>query len=121
MPKDRENVYTCPVCSGHTVTIDRDEGVTPFMIGCRASGKVGDCNGKAESSFYPPGPRPDHIPAPSWEWYKPDQTKFDTLSRWELEHVAKGGLLIRKIGEAEDAYSKLLREQLGIVIRERSK
>src|SRR3974377_965449 len=34
-----ENVYTCRKCGGHTVTVDRDEGVTPFMIGCRESGE----------------------------------------------------------------------------------
>jgi len=28
----RENVYTCPKCHGHTVTVDVDEGVTPLTI-----------------------------------------------------------------------------------------
>ena len=34
-----KNIYTCPKCGGQTVTIDVDEGVTPFMLRCRATGK----------------------------------------------------------------------------------
>lgn len=30
--KGRENVYTCRKCGAYTTTIDRDEGVTPFLI-----------------------------------------------------------------------------------------
>lgn len=94
----RENVYTCQTCGGHTTTIDLDEGVTPFMIGCRA--KKG-CHGDAYSAFYPKGPRPAHIPAPSHEWYKPVGEELASMSEAMQEHVAKGGLNLRKIGETK--------------------
>ncbi len=93
---DRVNVYVCPVCAGYTVTIDVHYGVTPFMLGCRASGRPGDCGGMAESSFYPKGPRPSHIPSPSWEWYTPLEGEYRGLNRDMREHVDKGGLMIRK-------------------------
>lgn len=94
--KGRENVYTCEKCGGLTVTIDVDEGVTPFMLKCRASGRQGDCDGFARSSFYPKGPRPPHMPAPSWEWYRPDAEEVERLSDAMREHVRQGGLCIRK-------------------------
>ncbi len=93
---ERVNVYICPVCAGYTVTIDIHHGVTPFMLGCRASGRPGDCGGMAESSFYPKGPRPPHIPPPQWEWYTPLEGEYRRLNRDMREHVDKGGLMIRK-------------------------
>lgn len=93
---ERVNVYVCPVCAGYTVTIDIHRGVTPFMLGCRASGRPGDCGGMAESSFYPKGTQPAHIPPPSWEWYTPSDAEYRRLNRDMREHVDKGGLMIRK-------------------------
>lgn len=91
----RENVYTCQKCGGRVTTIDRDEGVTPFMIGHREVGS--DCKGLMHSAFYPEGPRPSHIAAPTYEWYKPDEQEYKTLRRASKEHVDKGGLLLRRI------------------------
>ncbi|HUD74796.1 MAG TPA: hypothetical protein VMQ76_06965 [Terracidiphilus sp.] len=93
----RENVYTCQKCGGLTVTVDIDEGVTPFMIGCRASGNETDCNGDAYSAFYPKGPRPPHIPKPSWEWYKPSDKEVNSFPESWRDHYRKGGLHLRKI------------------------
>ena len=95
--KGRENVYTCDKCGGYTVTRDVDDGVTPFMIGCRSSGKEGDCDGKAYSSFYPKGPRPARIPAPSWEWYKPSDAEVSAMPESWRDHFRRGGLNLRKI------------------------
>lgn len=89
-----ENVYTCEECGGFTSTIDVDEGVTPFMILCRARP---DCHGWAQSAMYPKGPRPPRIPAPAWEWYKPGADEMLTLSPANLGHVKQGGLLLRAI------------------------
>ncbi len=91
MPKDAINVYVCQECRGLTVTIDRDEGVTPFMIGCHAG--VGKCDGTAYSSFYKP--RMPHG-KPEWEWYKASPREARSLG--EAEHIEKGGLMLRKIG-----------------------
>lgn len=126
MSDPRINVYVCQKCGGHTVTVDVDEGVTPFMIGCHAketdvhpaeSGNKAfeelldrelgvriksknllkvKCDGMAESSFYPRGPRPPWIGEPKWEWYKPDPDEVSKMSRSAQEHVGKGGLLMRR-------------------------
>ena len=80
------NVYTCP--SGHeTVTIDANEGVTPFMTRCRDLA----CTEMAESGFY----RVDQTRRPTHEWLKPD--KLDGLSDETIEHIRKGGLILRPI------------------------
>ena len=96
MSEERVNVYTCPECSGHTVTIDVDEGVTPMFLGCRASGEEGDCKGSAQSAGYPKGPRPAHIPAPAWEWYKPSKEEIAAMPKEYRSHYENGGLSIRK-------------------------
>ena len=56
--KGEENVYVCQKCGGLTVTLDRDQGTTPFMIGCRASGKEGDCDPPARKCGAPSRPGP---------------------------------------------------------------
>jgi GT2 family glycosyltransferase len=94
-PPNRINVYTCSKCGGYTVTIDIHEGVTPFMLCCRASGREGDCRGMAESSLYPSGEKPSWIPDPAWEWFKPVGPEYRKLNRAMREHVDKGGLDIR--------------------------
>lgn len=92
----RENVYTCPKCRGYTVTVDVDEGVTPFLLDCRASGREADCDGMARSAMYPQGPRPAHIPEPAWEWFKPTGKAYKRLSPAMKDHVDRGGLDIRR-------------------------
>ena len=89
-----KNVYICRQCGGKTITIDVDEGVTPFMIGCRATGREGDCDGIAESSFYRVSA---NTPEADWEWFRPTGSEYRKLSREMREHVDKGGLDIRKI------------------------
>jgi hypothetical protein len=94
--KGKENVYTCEKCGGFTVTVDLDEGVTPFMLDCRASGKEGDCDGDAYSAGNPKRPWPPHIPEPAWEWYRPTEAEARRLGRAWREHLKNGGLAIRK-------------------------
>lgn len=57
------NPYRCDTCGGVTVTIHRDAGVTPFMIGCRVTP---GCNGRAYSSFYPPVLAANLVPRVVW-------------------------------------------------------
>ena len=96
-PKDvapnRINVYVCRKCGGNTVTIDIHEGVTPFLLRCRATGREGDCDGMAQSSFY--RPEMEHA-SPAWEWFKPVGSEYRKLNRDMREHVDKGGLDIRR-------------------------
>lgn len=97
--KGRENVYICQRCGGHTVTVDVDEGVTPFSIRCRAGN--GRCPGLAYSAMYPAGERPAHIPPPSWEWYRPTEKEareVDARAPGSLDHARNGGLFLRRKG-----------------------
>ncbi len=89
---NRINVYTCDKCGGKTVTIDIHEGVTPFILRCRASGREGDCNGKSYSSLYRVAPGL----IPMWEWFTPVGSEYNKLSVDMKEHVDKGGLDLRR-------------------------
>lgn len=85
--KDKINVYTCPV--GHqTITIDRDQGTTPFMMGCKHEG----CKQMAQSCMYNNAVQ---SLTPEYEWYKPLDIK--KVPKHFVEHVNMGGLLIRNI------------------------
>lgn len=107
------NVYVCEY-GCYTVTVDVDEGVTPFLIKCRKRstldrpieakylGKDGECVGTARSSLYPRKPKPAHIPDPTHEWYKPESTKG--LDDFERDHVQNGGLLLRRRTHREPVY-----------------
>lgn len=80
------NIYECE--KGHqTITRDCEEGVTPFMIECTHEG----CDLMARSNFY----QVDQNATPSYEWYKP--SNYVGLHNDEIEHVKKGGLLMREI------------------------
>lgn len=87
----KKNVYTCP--KGHkTVTVDVDEGVTPFMLRCRQKDDDGkhNCTEMARSSMY----QVDQELKAEYEWYMPLSLKG--LNSSEIQHVRQGGLLIRK-------------------------
>lgn len=85
----KKNIYTCSICRGHIVTRDREEGVTPFMISCKATE---NCKGMMQSSMYRVF---DGSMAATYEWYKPLDMRG--LSAGEREHVSMGGLLLRKM------------------------
>lgn len=91
----RKNIYTCPV-GHHTVTVDVDEGVTPFMLRCRqraADGKH-NCTEMAQSHFYRLTST-EMMMEPEYEWFKPMSLKG--LSPEMKEHIRMGGLELRKI------------------------
>jgi hypothetical protein len=99
MKEPRINVYRCR--GGHlTVTVDVDEGVTPFMMGCKHPG----CDSDAVSSFDPRGPKPSHIPEPEWEWFKPSPAELKKMDLGMREHCQRGGLDLRKRTEREPVY-----------------
>ena len=88
MSKGKKNGYTCQKCNGQIVTIDIDDGVTPFAIACRATK---DCDGLMYSAFYS---IPQFLPA-QYEWFKPKSLKG--YGREMKEHIRKGGLDMREI------------------------
>lgn len=101
MNEERINFYVCEF--GHaTVTVDVDEGCTPFMIGCKHEG----CGQSSESCFYPRGVSLlkglQVNGQPKWEWFKPDglalHKKYGSdpdLLRAMIDHVKSGGLDLR--------------------------
>lgn len=82
------NVYVCQKCRQGVVTIDRDEGATPFLIRCVSSK---GCDGMAQSELY-------SVPQdlnPSYEWRRPTKTEYYKLDKaTRAEHVDRGGLLL---------------------------
>ncbi|MBN8995919.1 MAG: hypothetical protein J0H94_11900 [Rhizobiales bacterium] len=90
----KKNIYVCERCKGHIVTVDRDEGITPFVLACRATE---GCLGPMRSSMYRVF---DQDIGAGFEWYKPEAAEAAGLPPAYAEHVRSGGLLIRKIEPA---------------------
>ncbi len=98
--KGKLNIYTCEMCKGTLVTIDRDEGVTPFLTACREPG-CKDAKGRpslAQSSMY----RVSQHLFPSHEWYRPNAIERARLSPGTRDHVDNGGLILREIKTAQE-------------------
>lgn len=90
------NEYACPDCKGVTVTVDRDDGTTPFYIRCRATP---GCEGMAMSRFY----RPRAGTPPTHEWYAPDAAEMAALDEGTKDYVENGGMLLRRLdGKPEE-------------------
>jgi hypothetical protein len=91
MSQGRKNLYHCNKCNRIIVTIDIDEGTTPFMLSCYATK---GCRGLMYSQMYQCDQRLPH----THEWYKPES--LDGYDPWTVEHIEKGGLVLRtKAGE----------------------
>jgi len=101
--QERKNIYQCQTCLGLICTVDRDKGVTPFMIDCKVTA---DCKGPMQSSFYMAHP----MVVPTFEWFRPTEDELAALCaaipdgpRAELrkaayvDHVNRGGLILRPI------------------------
>ena len=93
-PAGAVNAWRCRECGAFTVAVHRDEGVTPMFLACRATP---GCPGRAVSLGYPSGPRPASIPAPAWEWYRPDGKDLRRQNAAMRNHIANGGLALRPI------------------------
>ena len=85
----RRNIYKCERCGGENVTVNRDAGVTPFIVRCRKPG----CEGEAQSQFY----QVDQSIRPTHEWYRPTGEDLVRLESAMLAHVEQGGLVLRRI------------------------
>jgi len=90
----RKNIYVCRKCRGHIVTVDFDQGVTPFAIGCRATH---GCKGMMESSMYRVF---DQSIGASHEWYRPTAPELATMPLAVQKHVDQGGLILRRLTRA---------------------
>lgn len=117
MSLPRINVYRCEY-GCNTVTIDVDDGVTPFMIGCRSRSTPerpiedkyldadGFCTGSATSCFYPKTPLPSYFPQPKWEWFKPTESDLRGMTKREADHYRAhpGELALRPRTNAEPMF-----------------
>lgn len=107
--KGLKNLYLCK-CGHGFVSIDLDEGVTPFIITCPR------CNGQATSLCYKIPQATLADVSPVIEWYRPDEAEMhaaaekaralmlektgrasvaSALASAVREHVRRGGLLHR--------------------------
>lgn len=86
---NRVNHYECVKCGYVTKTIDVDAGCTSMQIPCYR------CQSAARSHFYEKLPIDKE---PELEWYRPSQKETIKLRKKPhlLDHVLKGGLLLRK-------------------------
>lgn len=91
----RTNVYICEKCRYAGVTIDRDPGVTPVIIGCLSRKK---CDGRAYSTMYR---APTNL-EPVAEWYRPSDEEIAGKSQSVKDHVSRGGLLLRLIQTSDE-------------------
>ena len=95
------NHYTCQTCGMVTITKHEDDGVTPFMLRCRANPH---CDGTAYSNVYK-GPQ-DESQQPHVIWFRPKGRRA-LLAALKLlprqvrndvrEHFDKGGCLSREV------------------------
>jgi hypothetical protein len=85
----RKNIYRCNQCGHEMITCDAATGVTPFVTACP------ECNGDTTSQFY----RVDQTLTETHEWFRPET--LDGLSPYSIDHVRRGGLILRKIEKHE--------------------
>lgn len=100
-----KNAYWCERCGLHTVTVNRDPGVTPMWLGCRANGyepgEEGACGGRAQSLMFP-DPWPEDVPEEAaWEWFRPKPETISEMDPVGWQHFSQGGLGIASVGTGE--------------------
>jgi len=95
------NHYVCPECRGITITKHEDDGVTPFMLRCRATK---DCAGMALSDFYRGPQHSDQ--QPHVIWFRPADVfaAIEAINAYPsehrealLRHWQMGGCLLREV------------------------
>lgn len=80
------NAYICAKCEGRIITEDRDEGTTPFLIGCKVTK---GCDGTMRSLLYR-GVQA-HEPV-TFIWRKPTRAEYVAAPAAMKEHFDNGGL-----------------------------
>lgn len=96
--KGQKNIYLCRSCGRGHVSIDVDDGTTPYITSCL------NCGEEAYSLLYRcPQPLLTAVPA-TQEWYRPGAAELATLKPHTQQHVRMGGLISRlAVGKAGDA------------------
>jgi hypothetical protein len=88
--KGKRNAYSCLQCGLTTITVDEDDGTTPFMVGCLVSK---GCDGMMQSHFYRGSVVESSAPA-SFAWRKPSKEEYRKSSKAMRQHFDLGGLYV---------------------------
>jgi hypothetical protein len=89
------NCYICDTCGKSIVTVEYDDGVTPFFLGCNRVSLFGDCNGLCRASMYS---NPQNL-IPTALWYR--KKDDEPMNPGERQHHENGGLFFRELTEEE--------------------
>jgi hypothetical protein len=115
--KGKKNIYMCPTCGRGVVTVDVDDGTTPFAIPCDAP----SCGGTATSFFYrAPQEMLDGV-QPAFEWYRPSAVELAGKSAGTKDHVERGGLLMRPLAKRLSAKEVQERRTAAVLTRTSSR
>ncbi len=89
----KKNAYTCGGCGFQFVTVDTDDGTTPFLTSCQRQNDKGDrcCGGTAQSSMY----RIDQSLPATHEWYRMTDGEAAKHNAAVRQHHTMGGLMLR--------------------------
>lgn len=90
------NAYVCDACSVAFHTIDRHPGITPVAMAHAMFQPGTRCEGRAQSQGYPVGELPPSLGEPTHEWYRPSAEVLDLCTPRVVEHIMRGGLLLRR-------------------------
>ena len=96
--EDRKTLdgFRCDVCQGLTMTRDRHPGYHPRFVDHRQFDPGSRCPGTGLALGYPDDAPPADW-APSHEWYRPSEDELLSLGDAFVDHVLRGGLLLRPI------------------------
>lgn len=91
----RVDLYRCDVCQGLTMTRMAHPGIAPRVVDHARFSHDTRCTGTTVSLGYP-----EDVPSewtPSHEWYRPGEDELLRLADEVIDHVLRGGLILRLI------------------------
>lgn len=92
----KHNAYLCDACKAALHTYERHPGVTPLNMGHAVMLPGSGCPGRMVSQGYPAGDPPSQLGPPLMEWYRPSTEALAASTPRIVEHVMRGGLLLRR-------------------------
>ena len=90
-------VYECLKCQRPTVCVQRDPGLTPAVMECRAFGEGACKNPATVVKSFPQGHR--EAPKPAWEFYRRVGLDYQEIDADMRELVDAGLLDLRSVKE----------------------
>lgn len=133
MGDPRVDAYHCKGCDQVVVTVDKHPGATPMFV---SHGMFGvECDGETASAWY--RVRQEFAVYATHEWYRPSadelldqhalaaRSHFATaaeqrstyIARGAIEHVLRGGLLLRPIPDDSDTIVQALARATGVTVQ----